>query len=66
VAKEILRKYEKHVAAIATGNLLPQISKQKLNSYLKEISDLCGFNKELTFHCGKLAPGFSHNQISFG
>jgi site-specific recombinase XerD len=53
VAKEILRKYENHAAAIATENLLPQISNQKLNAYLKEISDLCGFNKELTFHCAR-------------
>ena len=24
-----------------------------MNSYLKEITDLCGFTKELTFHCAR-------------
>ena len=29
------------------------ISNQKLNSYLKEIADLCGINKNLTFHVAR-------------
>ncbi|MDC7218139.1 MAG: site-specific integrase [Spirochaetales bacterium] len=29
------------------------ISNQKLNSYLKEIADLCGINKNLTFHLAR-------------
>ena len=24
-----------------------------MNSYLKEIADLCGINKDLTFHCAR-------------
>jgi len=33
--------------------LLPVISNQKMNSYLKEIADLCGIYKELTFHIAR-------------
>jgi site-specific recombinase XerD len=29
------------------------MSNQKLNSYLKEIADLCGINKNLTFHLAR-------------
>lgn len=29
------------------------MSNQKLNSYLKEISDICGINKRLTFHVAR-------------
>jgi len=29
------------------------ISNQKLNSYLKEIADLCGIEKNLTFHLAR-------------
>ena len=33
--------------------ILPVISNQKLNSYLKEIADVCGINKNLTFHLAR-------------
>jgi integrase/recombinase XerD len=29
------------------------LSNQKVNSYLKEIGDLCGINKEITFHVAR-------------
>lgn len=29
------------------------LSNQKVNSYLKEIADLCGIEKELTFHVAR-------------
>ena len=35
------------------GELLPVLSNQKLNSYLKEIGDLCGINKNITFHLAR-------------
>jgi site-specific recombinase XerD len=36
------------------GNqLLPIISNQRLNSYLKEIADLCGIEKNLSFHLAR-------------
>ncbi|CAH8294206.1 site-specific recombinase XerD [Mariniflexile fucanivorans] len=33
--------------------LFPNISNQKLNAYLKEIADLCGIKKNLTFHIAR-------------
>jgi site-specific recombinase XerD len=33
--------------------LLPVLSNQKLNSYLKEIADICGINKPLTTHIAR-------------
>lgn len=32
---------------------MPVLSNQKLNSYLKEIADLCGINKNITFHLAR-------------
>jgi site-specific recombinase XerD len=52
-AQEIINKYSKHPKAISANKLLPTLSNQRLNSYLKEIADVCGFNKELTFHCAR-------------
>jgi site-specific recombinase XerD len=52
-AKVILEKYSNHPQTSLAGTLLPKLSNQKLNSYLKEITDLCGFKKELTFHCAR-------------
>ena len=53
IAKEILDKYSKDPEIIEYGWLLPKLTNQRLNSYLKEISDLCNFKKELTFHCAR-------------
>jgi site-specific recombinase XerD len=53
VAKDILIKYADHPQVENTGSLLPKLSNQRLNSYLKEGSDLCDFNKELTFHSAR-------------
>jgi integrase/recombinase XerD len=36
-----------------SGGLFPKISNQKLNGYLKEIADLCGIEKNLTFHLAR-------------
>ena len=35
------------------GSILPTLSNQKMNSYLKEIADACGINKMLTFHIAR-------------
>jgi site-specific recombinase XerD len=32
---------------------LPVLSNQKMNAYLKEIADLCGISKNLTFHIAR-------------
>jgi len=49
----IINKYKHHAGAIASGSLLPTISNQKLNAYLKEIADLCGITKNVTFHVAR-------------
>lgn len=49
-AWEIIEKYRTHPRSLQKGTIFPNISNQKLNSYLKEIADLCGIEKNLTFH----------------
>jgi len=53
IPEQILKKYENNPAANNTETLLPVLSNQKMNAYLKEIADLCGINKELTFHIAR-------------
>jgi len=53
VTQMIIDKYENHPQAINSNRLLPILSNQKMNAYLKEIADLCGINKELTFHIAR-------------
>lgn len=53
IAKELIYKYERHIKTKKTKTLFPNISNQKLNSYLKEIADLCGIKKNLTFHIAR-------------
>jgi len=53
IAENILEKYSIEPDIINSGRLLPKITNQRLNSYLKELGDICGFNKELTFHCAR-------------
>lgn len=52
-ALKIIEKYKDHPASLAHGTIFPRISNQRLNSYLKEIADLCGFEKNLTFHLAR-------------
>ncbi|MBN2743958.1 MAG: integrase catalytic domain-containing protein [Marinilabiliaceae bacterium] len=52
-ARRIIEKYKDNPRTVATGQLLPCISNQRLNSYLKEIADLCGIDKPLTFHIAR-------------
>lgn len=42
---------EKYRGRTKDGKLLPILSNQKMNSYLKEIGDVCGIKKNLTYHC---------------
>ena len=53
VAKNIIEKYSNRPDIINSGKLLPKLTNQRLNSYLKEISDVCEFKKTLTFHCAR-------------
>jgi site-specific recombinase XerD len=52
-ALEILGKYANHPQCLNEGKLLPVLSNQKMNSYLKEIADLCGISKNLTTHTAR-------------
>jgi len=52
-ALAIIEKYRNHPKTSNTGKLLPVLSNQRLNSYLKELADACSINKELTFHCAR-------------
>ncbi len=52
-AEEIIEKYKNNIHCAVKGSLLPVLSNQKMNSYLKEIADLCGIKKELTFHIAR-------------
>lgn len=52
-AMEIINKYWDYPKCVAEETLLPVLSNQKMNSYLKEIADLCGIEKELTFHIAR-------------
>ena len=51
--ESIIEKYRKHPRIQYTGSIMPNISNQRLNSYLKEIADLCGITKNLTFHMAR-------------
>lgn len=52
-ALAIIEKYKGHPQALAEGKVLPVLSNQKLNSYLKEIADTCDITKPLTFHIAR-------------
>ncbi|RKR82873.1 site-specific recombinase XerD [Mucilaginibacter gracilis] len=52
-ALAIIEKYKGHPQSLAEGKVLPKLSNQKLNSYLKEIADTCGITKPLTFHIAR-------------
>lgn len=53
VTKKLIDKYKDHPECIKKGVLLPVLSNQKLNSYLKEIADLCRIKKKLTTHVAR-------------
>lgn len=50
IPKAILEKYKDK---LPNGMILPIISNQKVNDYLKEIASICGINKNLTFHVAR-------------
>lgn len=52
-ALSILNKYKQDICFLKNGKLLPVLSNQKMNSYLKEIADNCGIKKDLTFHTAR-------------
>lgn len=51
--ERILTKYQENIRAVANGTIFPKISNQKMNSYLKELAEICGISKVLTFHMAR-------------
>ena len=49
----ILAKYKDYPEAILKGRVLPVSSNQKLNSYLKELAEICDIKKNLTMHMAR-------------
>jgi len=52
-AAAILEKYAEHPVVLNENKLLPVLSNQKMNAYLKEIADVCNITKNLTFHLAR-------------
>lgn len=52
-AQMIVDKYADHPVCKNENRLLPILSNQKMNAYLKEIATVCEINKELTFHIAR-------------
>lgn len=53
MAQIVLDKYAGSVECTAKDRLLPVLSNQKMNSYLKEIGDVCRIKKVITFHLAR-------------
>ncbi|UKJ09177.1 site-specific integrase [Solitalea lacus] len=49
----ILNRYQDNIECEYKDLLLPVLSNQKMNAYLKEIADLCGIKKQLTYHIAR-------------
>ena len=53
VAMEIVKRYEIDPHCVKYDKLLPVLSNQRYNSYLKELATICGVKKELTSHIAR-------------
>ena len=52
-ALAIITKYKDHPMTAVTESLLPVLSNEKLNCYLKEVANFVGIHKNLTFHMAR-------------
>ncbi|MEO6849400.1 MAG: site-specific integrase [Mucilaginibacter sp.] len=52
-ALQIIAKYKDHPKCVNEDVVLPVLSNQKMNSYLKEIADACDITQNLTFHLSR-------------
>jgi site-specific recombinase XerD len=50
---EIIRKYCNLEALNPEDTVIPILTNQKINAYLKELADLCGISKTLSFHVAR-------------
>jgi site-specific recombinase XerD len=53
VTQMIIDKYANHPKSSNEDKLLPILTNQKMNGYLKEIAAICEIEKELTFHIAR-------------
>ena len=53
IPRMIIEKYRNHPECIKDGVILPVPSNQRMNSYLKEIADVCGITNPLTTHIAR-------------
>ncbi|CAH8282904.1 site-specific recombinase XerD [Mariniflexile fucanivorans] len=53
IAQTIIEKYKDNELMKIKNLVLPVLSNQKMNAYIKEIADLCGITKNLTFHLAR-------------
>ena len=53
VPRLIAEKYKGHPECIKRGVVLPIPSNQRMNSYLKELADICGIKKNLSTHVAR-------------
>jgi site-specific recombinase XerD len=52
-AEEIVNSYADDTLCLRKNKLLPVPSNQKMNEYLKEISNICSINKKITTHTAR-------------
>jgi site-specific recombinase XerD len=52
-AEAIIDKYKEYPTVILTGNIIPTLSNQKMNQYLKLIMELTSINKTITCHVAR-------------
>jgi len=53
ISLEIVERYKNHPVCLNSERVLPVLSNQKYNEYLKEIATLCGINKKMTTHTAR-------------
>jgi len=53
LAMEIIDSYRNHPQCKEKDRILPVLSNQKMNAYLKEIADACNITKALTYHIAR-------------
>ena len=52
-AMHIIEKYENHPEVQTSDKVLPVLSNQKMNAYLKELADICGIAKPISTHSAR-------------
>jgi site-specific recombinase XerD len=53
IPMDIINNYCRLDLLMPEDPILPVLSNQKVNAYLKELADVCGIHKELTFHVAR-------------